>query len=499
MELEFEKSTCRFLKRALREVQNQELTQEIKLTDGMPDVGRVIGSWGQVILRGKEWRGDSIAFSGGLMVWVLYEPEEGGEMRCLDTWIPFQMKWDLPGNVNEGDIRIRSLVRFTDARSVSPRKIMIRAGVAALAEAMCPAQMDVYIPGEVPEDIQLLSKTYPVRLPVEAGEKAFLMDEELVLPGSSPAPEKILYYTVQPQVTDTKVMSNKVVFRGNGNLHMLYRAQDGQLYSWDFELPFSQFGELEGEYSLEAQGEIAMGTTNLELEMDDEGHMRLKCGLVGQYLVDDRQMMQIVEDSYSPLRPVEPRMQPLELPAVLDSRSENIYGEQTIPADANVIVDSVYLPDYPRQRRTADGMEAEIPGMFQVLYYGEDGALRSGTARWEGQWAMKADGGSSIAMDVAPVGRPLASIGDGSIRMQSETLVRADTVSDQGLPMVTGLEMGQLQEPDPMRPSVILRRMGDDDLWSMAKGSGSTVEAIRQANGFQEEPERGRMLLIPVM
>ena len=227
--------------------------------------------------------------------------------------------------------------------------------------------------------------------------------------------------------------------------------------------------------------------------------MRLKCGLVGQYLVDDRQMMQIVEDSYSPLRPVEPRMQPLELPAVLDSRSENIYGEQTIPADANVIVDSVYLPDYPRQRRTADGMEAEIPGMFQVLYYGEDGALRSGTARWEGQWAMKADGGSSIAMDVAPVGRPLASIGDGSIRMQSETLVRADTVSDQGLPMVTGLEMGQLQEPDPMRPSVILRRMGDDDLWSMAKGSGSTVDAIRQANGFQEEPERGRMLLIPVM
>ena len=71
MELEFEKSTCRVLKRALREVQNQELTQEIKLTDGMPDVGRVIGSWGQVILRGKEWRGDSIAFSGGVMVWVL--------------------------------------------------------------------------------------------------------------------------------------------------------------------------------------------------------------------------------------------------------------------------------------------------------------------------------------------------------------------------------------------------------------------------------------------
>jgi hypothetical protein len=280
---------------------------------------------------------------------------------------------------------------------------------------------------------------------------------------------------------------------------MLYRAQDGQLYSWDFELPFSQFGELEGEYSPEAQGEIAMGTTNLELEMDDEGHMRLKCGLVGQYLVDDRQMMQVIEDAYSPGRTVEPGMQPLELPALLDSRSENIYGEQTIPADANVIVDSSFLPDYPRQRRTAEGIEAEIPGMFQVLYYGEDGALRSGTARWEGQWSIAADDGSIIDMDVLPVGRPLASIGDGSIRMQSEAMIKADSVSDQGIPMVTGLEIGEQQEPDPGRPSVILRRTGEDDLWSIAKNSGSTVAAIRQANNLQEEPERGRMLLIPVM
>ena len=43
---------------------------------------------GQTILRGKEWRSDSVSFSGGMMVWILYAPEDGSEERCIDGWIP---------------------------------------------------------------------------------------------------------------------------------------------------------------------------------------------------------------------------------------------------------------------------------------------------------------------------------------------------------------------------------------------------------------------------
>ena len=105
MEFEFQKSACPCLETVLREVQNVEQTQEIKLPDGMPDIGRVLAAWGQTILRGKEWRSDSVSFSGGMMVWILYAPEDGSEERCIDGWIPFQMKWDLPERTEEGSIR----------------------------------------------------------------------------------------------------------------------------------------------------------------------------------------------------------------------------------------------------------------------------------------------------------------------------------------------------------------------------------------------------------
>lgn len=498
MELQFKKSICSCLDTAVQELQNVEATQEIKLPDGMPDIGRVLSAWGQVISRGKEWRSDSIGFSGGMMVWVLYAPEDGSEERVIDGWIPFQMKWDLPDRTAEGDIRIYCIPRFVDARSVSARKLMVRAGAAALAEAFVPMTAEVYIPDETVQGVELLRSLYPVRMPKEAGEKTFLLDEDLTLPGSAPQPEKLIYYCLRPKITEKKVLSNKIVFRGNGNLHVLYRSDEGQLHGWDFELPFSQFAELSGEHSGDAQADILLSPTSMELEIDDEGHLRLKCGMVGQYLVTDREMLELIEDAYSPERELNVQSETLELPAILENRRENIYGEQTIPADANLAADISFLPDFPRQRRNGDRIEMEIPGTFQILYYGEDGILHSATARWEGQYALDADENSLLSAIPMPAEEMQAVTGNGSVLARMEVPLELTAASRQGLPMVTGVELGEAREPDANRPSLILRRAGNARLWDIAKASGSTMEAIRKANKLEEEPAPGQMLLIPV-
>ncbi|MGN0977794.1 MAG: SPOCS domain-containing protein [Faecousia sp.] len=497
MELQFGKTRFSCLDTAVQEVQNNEQTQQISLPDGMPDIGRILSAWGQTILRGKEWRGDSIAFSGGMMVWVLYAPEDGTEARCIDAWIPFQMKWDLPAGTPEGSIRIHCLPRFVDARSVSARKIMVRGGVAALAMALVPREVEVFAPDSVPEGVELLRSVYPVRLPKEAGEKTFLQDEELILPDSAPQPEKLIYYRLNPKVTDKKVLSNKIVFRGNTNLHVLYRSEEGQLYSWDFEVPFSQYADLTGEHSTDAQTDILLSPTSLELELDDEGHLRFKCGVVAQYLITDKALLEVIEDAYSPGRELTLQTESLELPAVLDNRRENLYGEQSIPGEANVAADVTFLPDFPRQRRTETGVEMELPGMFQVLYYGEDGALHSGSAHWEGKHSISADENSALLAIPMP-GEAQAAAGNGNILAKAEFPMEITSTASRGIPMVTGLNLGDQRQPDPDRPSLILRRAGEKRLWDLAKASGSTVEAIRKANNLQDEPAPKQMLLIPV-
>lgn len=498
MELQFKTAACRCLDAALREVRNTELTQEIRLPDGMPDIGHILCAWGQTVLRGKEWHRDSVSFSAGMMVWVLYAPEDGSTEQCIEGWIPFQMSWDLPENCPEGTIRLRCHPRFVDARSVSARKIMVRAGAAALAEAFVPMEMELSVPGEMPEHVQLLRSRWPIRMPKEAGEKTFTLDEDLEVPMSAPKPEKVICFRLDPRLSEKRVLGNKLVFRGNGNLHVLYRSTEGQLHGWDFELPFSQFAELDGEYGSDAQGDLMLSPTGLELELGEEGRMRFKGGLTGQYLVTDKQMLELTEDAYSPGWELERQQQMLEVPAVLETRRENIYGEQTIPGDANVIADMTFLTDFPRQRSTETGVELELPGTFQTLYYGADGMLHAGTARWEGRQTVAAGEDTRLLAQPMAAERMQAAPGAGQITVSADVPMEITAVTRQRIPMVTGLTLGQPRRKDPNRPSLILRRAGEQRLWDMAKASGSTVEAILQANGLQEEPASDRMLLIPI-
>ena len=498
MEIQFKNYACACLDTCLWEVQNAEGTLEIRVPDGMPDIGRILASWGQPILRGKEWRSEQISFSGGMMVWVLYAPEDGSAPGCLEGWIPFQMRWDLPGNTRDGQIRVGLTTRFVDARSVSARKIMIRAGLAAMAEAWTPGEAQLYSPEEIPKGVELKRERYPMRLQKEAGEKTFLLAEELPLPGSAPQPEKILYCSLSPEVTDQKVMANKVVFRGNGNLHMLYTAEGGQIHSWDFPLAFSQLAELEESYSGDAQVSVILCATTLEPEIDDEGVLKLKCALVGQYLVDDIQTVEVVTDAYCPGRSMEMTVQELCLPVILDDRKESVFAEQSIPAGGNLAADVQLQADYPSVRSGEDGLQIEIPGSMQVLYYDRDGTLQSTTSRWEGKCSLRADGDSQVIARPLPTPEPQLMVGGERMDARWELPMEIVTTQRTHIPMVTGLELGEAKKPEPGRPSLILKRVGSDGLWEIAKHTGSTMEAIRKANNLRDEPEQGQMLLIPV-
>lgn len=497
MELEFSRSTVSCLDTVLREVQNTEQTLEMKLSDTMPDVGHVIGAWAQTIARSKEWRGGSLVFSGGVLVWVLYAPEDGSEARVIDGWMPFQLRWDLPPDTREGEIRIQTLLRNVDARSVSARKLMARAGVAVLAEAFSPMEAEVFAPDEQTQGAELLQTAYPMRLTKEAGEKTFSLEEAIPMPDSEPKPDQFLYFRMEPQIQEKKVLASKAVFRGSGNLHVLYRGEDGKPCSRDIALPFSQFAELQGEYSGDAQLELAVQVTALELELGENGDLQLKAGLTAQYLITDRQLVAVVEDAYAPGRETQLHTRELELPAVLETRRDSVFAEQSIPTQADRIADVQFLPDFPIQRRTEAGVELELPGVFQVLYDSPEGELRASTARWSGQSTVSADENSRLTVLPGP-SQPQAMAEGSQITLKAQVPMETAVSACQTIPMVTGLELGQPTPPDPARPSLILRRAGSTRLWDIAKQHGTTPAALRQANGLQEEPAPGQMLLIPI-
>ena len=499
MELQFNKTMIPCLKTLVREVQNQEQTQDVRLTDEMPDVGTVIASWGQIIIRGKEWRGNSMNVSGGVMAWVLYDPDEGGAPKCVETWLPFQMKWDFPDSERDGSIHIVPLLRSVDARVLSARKIMVRSSVSILGEAMLPGEVEVYEPGEIPEDICLQKQRFFFQIPIEAGEKAFALEESIPIPASTPQYDKIIRYQLRPELTDHKIVADKVVFRGVAMLHVLYQGEDGQMYAMDFDIPFSQYTELDREQEPDSIVNMNLIVTNLELERGEESNLILKAGMSGQYIVFGRSFAEIVSDAYSPRRGVTPERISLQLPSLLDYLDETMAVQQDVSADCNHGIDIDFCPEHPRVYHEGDSAVAEMAGMFGMLHYEESGQLVQQNPRWNGNWTIPAENGVRVEVYLQPVGKVQMTAGNGTVTLKADMRVIALITEGQGIPMVTSLAVTEPEEPNPGRPSLIICRVGAEGLWGLAKRAGSTVEMIEKANGLNEEPLEGTMLLVPVM
>lgn len=497
MQLQFQKQEVPCLRNLLTRVHTLEQTQEVTVPEGR-DGGEILGVWGQVLLRSKERQGDSLRITGGIQAWVLLSGGEGETPLSMDAWIPFRLDWDLPDGEAAGTDRILPVISSMDARWTGAGKLLLRAGLSVLAECWQPDEVAVPQNGSVPEDVALHKQRWPVCLPREAGEKTFSMEESLTLPSTAAVVERILFFRMDPEITDRKVLGNKLVFRGNANLHMAWLCPEGMVHGWDFELPFSQYDELSGSYSSDARADVMMALTRLELERSEDGSLHLQAGLTGQYLVEDRQMLETVTDAFSPRREVTVDRQGLMLPVVLDSFRETLGGEQKLPAEISTAADTVVLTDMPRFVRQGDKTVLELPQRAQLLYYDGEGKLRGMSHRWTQSMELQTGEGTSLTAQPGLARTRLVPGVDGML-LDAETTVSVTVTEGSGIPAVTELGLGELRQPDPDRPSLILRRSGTDSLWEIARQSGSTVEAIRRANGLEGEPEPDKMLLIPVI
>lgn len=496
MELKFNKKPLHCMRPFLSKIHTQEQTQEIRLPDAYPDIGRVIGCWGQVLMRGKEWHSSYMGANGGVMAWIMYAPEDGTPPRVLDVWMPIQCRWDFPESVDDGVMILRPVLSGLDGRSISARKMMIRALVDTFAQALGKETMQIAEPVQMPEDVELLTRTYPVDLPMEAGEKQVQLEEILAFPGNMPPIHKFIHYQMTPMITEQKVLGNRLVFRGQAGIDMSYMTEDGAVHNWETEIPFSQYTELDGDYPSGATAWVMPMVTAMELDMSEDGQLQMRSGIAAQYTVFDRNMVDVVEDAFSPKRDVTPQVEQIQLPALLDTRIMEIPVEGTTEMER--VVRAVPMTQYPMLSYDGEGMRISLNGQYQSLGMDAEGQLMGDTVRFEGSMPFPSAVENQSYLWMGDAAQPDTLPASDGQMIRTSYPVSVQVYSGQSIPMVTELEMGDERPADPDRPSIVLRRAGEEGLWAIAKGSGSTVSAIRNANQLEDEPEIGQMLLIPI-
>ena len=493
MELNFETIIVPYMQSVGRCSQSQELTQQVRLPDALPDIQNILSSWGQVVIRGKEWRSGCIEVSGGVKAWVLYTGEDGQKANPVETWLPFQFSWDVAATDRDGEIIAEPSLCSIDARTLSDRKILVRATVGIVMEALVPAETTVYDVGEVPAEVQILRNTYPMLLPVEAGEKIIQIEEPLDSFGQDPD-ISLLRYNLIPAVEENKIISDKLVMRGNAVLDVLFMDSACAIHSRRLEIPWSQYTQLNAEHEQDANVNLCFAVADMEIEKAEQSGFSLKCGIVSQYVVYENKPITVIEDAYVPNRIVNCTAETVSLPAILDTQDRILQVEADVQLLGHEILDISMLADSLQRRTEADRKTVMTSGSFQILSVDMEGNLCTAHAKWETNWVLDMHQNVQNDVTLSLTGVPKIS-GDsisGSIRLTSRS------TATQGMQAINKIELGEAEQPDPNRPSIILRPIGNESLWQIAKSTGSTVDAIQKVNEIQQPVNSNQMLLIPI-
>lgn len=494
MEVQFEQDTLRYLCSKAWGIKTLEETGEIRLAEQEKASDEILGAWGQPILLEKEWSSGSVSVSGGVNVWVLLRGQDGG-VQCVDGWIPFRQTWELHDSKRDGALNAQCALEAIDARMTGAGKLIVTVRLRAELRALEPCAVQQYKPGHLPEDIYTLQQTELMCLPVEAGEKRTSLTENVNFSPANSGFARVLFYRMHPEVYERRIMGDKLVFRGAVKLRLVYMEQDGQIAALDEEFPISQYVQLDGEYASEAFAHILPVVTAAEAGRDDEGKLVVHCDTLWQYEILDRVPVSFVQDAYSNARSLDLTFCQLSLPNAGTWKEETCTIERELPFITSHIVDCDLMVYTSVDEKSG---KLQTSGSVRILYYDENDVLKSGIIPVSSEEQLPQL--DSVSAHCIQRQAPSVDCKMGGGRCTAYMTVPYALCSTEEIVIkwCTAIHAEDEQHKRDDRPSVILRRVDEHQLWCLAKACGSSEKAIRQANEIAGELLSGKMLLIPV-
>ncbi|MEA4965689.1 MAG: hypothetical protein VB055_07700 [Oscillospiraceae bacterium] len=499
MELVFRENPAGCLRELAVDVIYQEETTELIVPDSYEDVQTIVDSCAVCCMRDKEVLNGSLTVSGAFQASILYTSEETEEPRLLTAYLPFAAKLAReeiqPGATGVTELRLRSV----DARILNSRKIMVRVSYAVRLTAYGAGSVTTW-DTDGGEQVQLLRQTEKGTFPVAAGEKSMTFSENVELPAVGKEIRRVLKAIPEPMLTERRIVDNKAVLKGAVLLHTVYLLDNGQLSTFDVQLPMSQYLEFDGDIS-DAEPRASVMLTDFQMEQAEDGSYLVTVGLQLQVVAWKQLELPVIADGYCVGRGFQAAYGEFPIQQALDSPSQVRTAEEKLRGKVRKLVDCTAWVDFPVCRRGEDEITVAAPLTMHALYYDDAGALCGETVKCEESGTFALASGAVCFADADAAGSGYASMAGEETALCCGVSLTARCF---GVKTARCMKSAVLGDPLPEaadRPSLIVRRTdGSDSLWNIAKQCGTTMTAIRTANDLTGEAvEENLLLLIPMV
>lgn len=295
------------------------LENDVNVPDTKPDIEQLIKTQGSVFLTGISPGNGKVTLRGYLSFCLLYlTTEDLRPVHNMKGQIPFEESINMDGLIPDKEVMCHFDLEDCQTNVINSRKVSVRAivsihccqenqqavtaGIDIVASDASRAEMEQF---SAPDGLHKHFNQFSMTHLTEQKKDVLRIRDELSLPKGKPSVDTILYYEMNPQNLQNRIIESGVRFLGDLQLFLLYipENEERRLEYLETEFPFDVTVQCENaSEDMISDIEILNAEKELEIREDEDGENRileLELNLNLNMKFYQNETFHFLEDAYS--------------------------------------------------------------------------------------------------------------------------------------------------------------------------------------------------------
>lgn len=487
----------------------QSLDCDLTLPDYCPVIQRILKCRVTPQISAYQFVGDRLTVDGCAQIRLYYSDEGNKCVRCYEYSLPYSKSVDM-NNINENAcISVSADMQYVNCRAVSQRRVDIH-GAFSIKIKITVLHSEEFIVGVEGGGMELQKK--PMTISSISGEirRQFSISEVLEVGASKPAVQQIIRSSATAILRDYKVITNKLLVKGELLVKTLYSADstESALETMENSIPISQIIDMEGvDDTSTCDVRLSVLSFELQTKADSSGEIRLieaaakvSAGICAAKNIS----IDCITDAYSTQFEMQLQRKAFTFERLAETFRDTALCRKTVEIGSvssilDVWCDSI-SPSVLQEENAVVIRGNAVVSMFAISTDGSPMYVER-TLDFEYKRELKISGEAvRCNPNVNIVGADYSLNGSQNLDVRLEISVDASVFVTESCSLISGVEVDEntLKNSSGAAALTIYFAESGERIWNIARSYNTTVSAIMEENELKEEVVREKcMLLIP--
>ncbi len=492
------------------------LDKDFNVPDLKEDIDKVIVVKGSVTLEECECLVDRVKLKGLVQYRVLYTTPNGERPLCfMEGVLPFMETVHIEGVLPTDHCRLHLEVEDLNISLVNSRKIIVKALVSYAIHVFGEDEVELATEIENGNGVECLYKKLTYTKRIVDKKDVFRVKEELSLPQAKPNIGELLWYSVNMNSIETKLVDQAVQLNGELGLFVIYQAEEeGQpLQYLSMEIPFSGDVEISG-VTADMLAVVDTGLADVEvlIRPDGDGESRgleVTASIALDLQIYEDMQTTLLSDVFAPNVEITQRQVPFDYEMILMKNAARTRVSERIKLNKNQdkimqICQTEGSVKIDEEQMTKEGLKVDGVILATILYISSNDRYPISSMEAMVPFTYLVEMQELKPEDRYEINPQLEQL--SAVMLDGDEL---ELKAQVGL-NIAAFEKGQVQgmdeievNPLPYEKIKALPAMvgyivkNGDTLWSIAKRYYTTIDNIRQINHLENDMlTEGQKLLI---